>query len=199
VPMNSFGVPFGVEYIPAAHQGPVRNGERIDWLVVHDMEAPEKPKVARTVALWFASSSAPKASAHYCVDDTETIQCVKENVVAWAAPGANRRGIHVELPGYARQSAEEWIDEYGMRLLNNAADLIFDICTRHDIPFQKLSPEDLKNGHRGLCGHVDVTNAFNGGKGHTDPGPHFPWDLFIQMLRDRMRDTLPDRGDDPNA
>src|SRR5689334_17566080 len=71
-----------------------KSGDReIKWIVLHTMENPEKPKGASAVAHWFASDAAPKASAHYCVDNAEVWQCVGELDVAWGAPGANRYGI----------------------------------------------------------------------------------------------------------
>ena len=202
MPVKPVDSPFAVDFFPAVGQGPARNGQRIDVVVIHDMEAPEKPHVARAVAKWFAGLDAPRASAHYCVDDGEVIQCVREFMVAWGAPGANRNGIHIELAGYANQTPEGWLDDYGKAMMSRLVELVFEICFRHDIPLQKLSPEDVKNGHRGICGHADVSRAFPEKAGehpHWDPGPNFPWDEFLRVLRAGMRDTLPDRGDDPNA
>lgn len=194
-----YGVTHNVPFIQAKNCGPKRPGQRIDLAIIHSMEAPEKPGTARAVAIWFGGPNAPKASAHYCLDSDETIQCVNEDVVAWAAPGANKVGVHVELAGFAKQSENDWKDEYSSKVLLRAADLVFDICARHEIPLQKLSPADIKNGHRGIAGHIDVTKAFPELKGtHWDPGPKFPWDDFIDALRAKMRNTLPD-GEPPNV
>lgn len=196
----SYGLLPNLPFIQAKNCGPARHEQRIDVVVIHSMEVKDKPGTARQIAVWFGSPNAPVASAHYCIDSDEVIQCVQENVVAWAAPGANKRGIHVELAGFAKQTSNEWNDEYSAKVLLRARDLVFDICTRHEIPLQKLSSLDLKNGHRGICGHVDVTKAYPELKGtHWDPGPHFPWTDFMTALRLKMRDTLPDRGDDPDA
>lgn len=167
------------------------------------MEAAKKLGTAKNVALWFGGktkSPAPKASAHYCLDTAEIYQCVAESVVAWAAPGANRKGIHIEHAGYAAQTPGQWVDVYNLAMLEQSAKLAADICKRHAIPIVHLSVEELKAGKRGLCGHVDVTNAFNGGKGHTDPGVAFPWDLYLEMVHNASipptlppaRDTNPD-------
>ena len=172
-----------VPLVRARNSGPARPGERIDLIVIHTMEAPEKPGTARAVANWFSGPNAPQASAHYCIDAVDVIQCVPEDVIAWAAPGANRRGIHLEHAGYAGQSAEGWLDEYSRRVLGLSAELAADIARRHEIPIERLTVDQLKAGARGFCGHVDVTNAFNGGKGHTDPGPAFPWELYLELVR----------------
>ena len=42
-------------------------------IVVHTMESPEGTRTARSIAEWFAGPNGPKASAHVCIDATETI------------------------------------------------------------------------------------------------------------------------------
>jgi N-acetyl-anhydromuramyl-L-alanine amidase AmpD len=180
-----------IPFITAKHQGPTRTGPVL-LIVIHTMEAKEKPKTARNVALWFAGPQAPMASAHYCIDADETFQCVKEDVVAWAAPGGNRDGVHLEHAGYASQSAVNWSDEYSMKMLARSAALAAELVKRYDIPIVKLSPEDLKDrAVKGFCGHVDLTQGRMGGHGHTDPGPFFPWDVYLLMVAQSLGDTDP--------
>jgi N-acetyl-anhydromuramyl-L-alanine amidase AmpD len=184
-----------IPFIQAANCGPARVGAKIDWLVTHTMESQEKPRTAKNVALWFGGKTKaepPKASAHYCLDGVDVIQCVSESVVAWAAPGANKNGIHIEHAGSAAQTPMQWDDPFSRAVLEQSAKLAADICKRHAIPIVRLSVVDLKAGKRGLCGHVDITNAFSGGKGHTDPGPSFPWDLYLEMVhKAALPPTLP--------
>lgn len=155
----------------------------IDLIVIHTMEAPEKPKTARNVAQWFAGDAAPQASAHYCIDDADTIACVLECNVAWAAPGANARGIHLEHAGYANQTADDWHDMYSRAVMDRSARLAARIARRWLIPVTKLGVGELAAGARGFIGHVDATNAFENGRGHTDPGPNFPWDEYIELVK----------------
>jgi peptidoglycan hydrolase-like protein with peptidoglycan-binding domain len=69
------------------------NRQAIDVIVIHCMEWPDKPDGAERVSAWFASDTAPKASAHFCVDSNSIVQCVRVEDVAWHAPGANGNGI----------------------------------------------------------------------------------------------------------
>lgn len=155
----------------------------IQLIVIHTMEAPEKPKTAFNVASWFAGPSAPQASAHYCVDDVDVIQCVLECDVAWHAPGANNNGIGIEHAGYASQTPEQWDDDYSKAVLANSAKLSAQLCKRFGIPIVRLSVADLQAKKLGFCGHIDITNAFNSGHGHVDPGPNFPWDSYIAQVQ----------------
>lgn len=66
------------------------------------MEAPEKGDTAENIANYF-HTTVKQASAHICVDNNSIVQCVLDNDIAWAAPGANSDGIHIEMAGYAKQ------------------------------------------------------------------------------------------------
>jgi N-acetyl-anhydromuramyl-L-alanine amidase AmpD len=183
-----------IPFVQAAHCGPSRKGDPIWLIVIHTMEAREKPRTAYNVAFWFAGTNAPQASAHYCVDSDDTVQCVKEDVIAWAAPGANRYGIHIEHAGYASQKPIDWQDEYSQKMLHRSAALAAEIAHRYAIPIVKLSPGDLQQdpAATGFCGHVDVTIGRNAGHGHTDPGSSFPWDQYLGMVYAAMAKTDPD-------
>lgn len=160
--------------------------ERIDLVVIHDMEYPEKPSAAEWCADFFAGPNAPKASAHYCVDNDSVVQCVRDEHIAWHAPGANHNGIGIEHAGYAKQSHDEWLDAYGLAMLEMSAGLVARLCRDYDIPVVRPSVADLKTGARGIVGHKDCTDAFSGGKGHWDPGPGFPWEWYLDRVRERL-------------
>ena len=160
----------------------------VDVIVVHTIEAVEASFTADNTAGWFASGKrAPRASAHYCLDDDSTICCVPESDVAWAAPGCNRTGIQLEHAGYARQTREQWMDTFSMRMLKRSAKLAAAICKRWDIPPVFVDAEGLMRGERGITTHAQVSKGPGKDKtNHYDPGPHFPMDLYIQMIEEEM-------------
>jgi N-acetyl-anhydromuramyl-L-alanine amidase AmpD len=154
----------------------------IDLVVIHTMENAEKPDGAENVARWFAGSSAPIASAHYCVDNNSVVQCVREEDVAWAAPGANHNGIQIEHAGRAAQSARDWQDGYSNAMLRLSAKLTADICRRRNIPIRWLSAMDLLEGRRGITSHANVSKAFKRST-HTDPGLSFPVEAYLALVK----------------
>ena len=160
----------------------------IRLVVVHTTENTERSGTAGAVARWFAGSQAPQASAHYCIDNKETYQCVLEQDTAWAVGVANPFSVSIELVGRAAQTAADWADAYSSAELLIAAERVARICKMWDVPVQRCL--DPKTGS-GICGHLDITQAWKVKGGHVDPGPNFPWDTFIEQVRFAF-DCLPE-------
>lgn len=160
--------------------GPPRPARRrVRLVIIHDMEYPERNAAARAVAQYFATTDT-QASAHICVDNRETIQCVMDNDVAWAAPGANHDGIQLELAGYARQTRAEWLDPYSLALLQLAAEATAQYCLKYELPVQRLTDAALKAGKRGIVSHAQVSRVYRKSD-HMDPGEGFPWEAFLSF------------------
>jgi len=161
----------------------------VDLVVLHSTENPIRPGTARNVARWFGGPSAPQASAHYVVGPDEVIRCVPEQAVAWAAPGANRQGIQIEMVGQAAKT--DWArdgrdDTAGLGVMRRSAELVRGICERWHIPLERVDAAGLVAGKRGITTHASVTEAFKRST-HIDPGcqgdARWPWDQFLAMLR----------------
>lgn len=168
-------------FIQAAHYRPGRLAP-VRLIVLHDMESPESSTTAENVARYFARADSRVASAHYCIDSDSVVQCVREQDTAYGAKGANADGIHLEHAGYARQTPAEWVDPFGRAMLARSAALTADLCTRYGIPVRRLTPKQIHDGERGICGHGDVTAAYPPGTGHTDPGAGFPWPFYLDLV-----------------
>jgi hypothetical protein len=171
-----------VPFVQAKFYTPV-GGRRVIWLVLHDMQAPEKGDTAEAVANYFATMDVPRASgasAHECIDDNSVVLCVRDGDVAWAAPDANSLGYHFEMAGYATQSTNEWLDAYGHDMLAIAAQRVRAKADEKGIPIVFRRAADLKAGLPGITTHYEVSQAFGGT--HWDPGPGFPIDYFISLV-----------------
>lgn len=160
---------------------------KIRLLVVHDMELPETPTTAELCARVFATTTRD-ASAHYCVDNDSEVQCVRESDTAYAAPPCNSDGIHLEHAGNVRQTTQQWLDDYGVAMLQRSARLARDICQRNRIPMIRLTDAQLKAGASGIVGHDQVTRVYKIST-HTDPGPNFPWGQYISWINTEETDV----------
>ena len=171
-------------FVPSPHVTKT-NGRQIDLIVVHTMEMDEKGETAENCAHWFQNPVA-KVSAHYCVDNNSIVQCVRDQDVAWAAPGANSDGIHIEHAGRAAQTGRDWSDPYSVAMLQRSAALAAELCKKHKIPASWLVAADLKAGRRGITTHKAVTDAFKRGT-HWDPGAGFPFEKYVAMVKANLK------------
>jgi N-acetyl-anhydromuramyl-L-alanine amidase AmpD len=152
----------------------------INLIVLHTMEWAETPTTATGCAAMFASPEA-KGSAHYCVDATGVIQCVRDADTAWHTRGGdvNDRSIGIELAGFAKQTVEDWNDRYSVAMLEHASALVAALCLKYSIPLAYLLAEHVKEGKSGVTTHRECSKAFNIVGGHSDPGPNFPMGTFL--------------------
>jgi N-acetyl-anhydromuramyl-L-alanine amidase AmpD len=183
------------------------NRERVDFLVLHTMELPCRPGVARRLGDVFRdldTSIDPKTgkpkhspkSAHFGVDPDEIYQYVREADVAWHCPKANSRGIGIEHAGYALDQkrdgvvttfATDWTSPPAQAMLARSAQLVAQLCHAWGIPAVRLAPSEILHGARGIVGHVDVTRAYPGSGTHVDPGPRWPWSDYLAKVADELQ------------
>lgn len=158
------------------------NGRNIRLQILHTMQAPEKPNTAEAVANWWHGATSPKTSAHYCYDSDSEVQCVRDQDVAYAAPGANHDGLHHELSGYAQQSMAEWKDPFSLAMLARCARRVSDRCDLYGHPKTWLSDREVEVGREGITHHAVVSRVYKRSS-HWDVGPNFPVDFFIDLVR----------------
>lgn len=131
---------------------------------------------ARQTAEYFQKPRAG-GSAHYVEDIASEEHCVPESAVAWHAP-PNVHSLGIEICAEATYSRDQWLSAQVWPAVVKAAARARELADRHNVPKVKLSPTDLLNGAHGICGHVDVSQAWHQSS-HYDPGPGFPWPEFM--------------------
>ncbi len=149
----------------AAHSSNYTSGSRgnadIDVVVIHTVQGSYAGAIS-----WFQNPSA-NVSAHYVVRrrDGAITQMLHHRDVGWHAGNSsyNRRSIGIEHEGYVSDPAN-----YTPEMLRASADLVRWLCDNLGIP------KDRQH----IIGHIEVPGAT-----HTDPGPHWPWAQFMDMVR----------------
>lgn len=168
-------------FVPARDFLQIQGKRSVRVIVMHTMEAPEGDQTAENVAKYFQKPDTP-SSAHTCSDDNSILQCVRDNNVAYAAPGCNNDGIQIELAGVANQTRKQWRDPYSIAVVAIGADIAAQYCLKYNIPPIHMSNEQLRLGGRGIVGHVQVSQVYKKSD-HQDPGPNFPWNRFMDAVK----------------
>jgi hypothetical protein len=167
-------------YVQATRHGGTQSS--VNRVVIHATVSPCVRGGAKNIANYFHNTTRA-ASAHYVVDPGVIYQCLKETTIGYHAP-PNTGSIGIELCDPQTGSASRWADANHQAMLELAAGLTREVAHRWNVPIVKLSAADLKAGKRGICGHVDVSNAWHL-TDHGDPmeaGP-FPWPEFMDLVK----------------
>jgi len=156
-------------------------------LCFHDTEG---SGTARNVGQFFANP-ATQASTTGVFSDTDSCGCVPYGTTAWhSGAGSPWNGAieGYEHVGFAAWSRADWLNHLSM--LNRSARHFAMRCKALGIPPRKINADQLARAiatrnpaDGGICGHIDITQAASVYGGHTDPGPNFPWDTYIDLVR----------------
>lgn len=155
---------------------------RVRLIVIHDMEWAERGDTAEACANWFAATNTSRASAHYNIDNNSIVQSVRDEDTAWGAGNVNSYSIHLEHAGFASQSRAQWLDAYSIAMLRLSANLSASLCHKFGIARKHLTNSELLAGHPGFVSHRQVTQTYGPAGGHTDPGPNWPWDVYMSLV-----------------
>lgn len=167
-------------------------GAVIRHIVVHTNQGPNPPNQfpdlsAENLAVYLTSTGNTRdpVSYHVLVDDDSLLVYLPDNQEAWAAFSSNPIGLHLCFVGMAEWDRAEWLRH--PRMLQLAADKVRQWCGAYGIPMIKLTPHDVSLNFWGIIGHVDWTIGKKDGT-HSDPGPNFPWDVFINLVKQGVPD-----------
>lgn len=170
-------------FVQAARHGGTQGS--VNRVVIHCTVSPTRD-YADNIANYFRTTDRP-ASAHYVVDQARIVQCLRETTIGYHAP-PNTGSVGIELCDPQKGSTARWQDVDHQAMLRLAAGLTREIAARWGVPLRKLSASDLRAGKRGICGHVDVSDAWHL-TDHGDPGAGFPWGQFMDLVTGQEDDV----------
>lgn len=160
------------DWAPRFGFGGPRNIAGIQRIVVHTTENPAGTPAANVANYQLTSAS---GSYHVLVDTTG--HRLRENDDSWITwstgnNAGNVQGVNLSFVAQAAWTRAQWLAQE--KMLRAGATVVAYWSKTHNIPATKVTTG------RGVCGHGDL-RAF-GGTDHTDPGPNFPWDVFLSYV-----------------
>lgn len=191
-------------YMSSPNQGPAATDGRL--VVIHTAEGATS---AAGLGGYFGTTAAA-SSSHVGIDADGVIQYVPYTRQSWTLRNGNPISENAELCGFASMTRTEWLSETDVtrefipgkgrktvrrprQMLRHAAAWTALRCAENKVPLRKLDPADVDAGQRGVIGHADWTLSRVGQGTHTDPGPGFPWDVFLaDVQRFANTNTLKD-------
>jgi N-acetylmuramoyl-L-alanine amidase len=174
---------------PPARLGRKFTPGRPTCIVIHSLEAPANRGMVHSLATGWMQTA--PVSIHAIAGPDEVIDMVPLDTVAYHCGGGNFTSLGLELTGYAAWTFNQWISgdsKQGAKsgsfdALRNGARKVAEWCKALNIPMRWLTPSEVAAGARGLITHDTSRQAF-GGTSHTDPGPGFPYAIFLRMVQD---------------
>lgn len=168
-----------------------RVGPGVRFVVIHYTAGAEGRTAAENGAS-YDRRRPDRVSTHFFTDADSIVQEVLLADTAYAAfHNGNALGVQIEICG-TLQTRDQWLDPVSDATLTNTARLCAQLCVRFGLEPRRLTHAEMRatwataNGPRGIVGHVDCTQAYGQGD-HTDPGPHFPWDVLLERTAEFLR------------
>jgi hypothetical protein len=157
--------------------GGPRSTAALIGICIHTTENPITSR-AIDVAEWQARTQT--GSYNELVDAKQNVViCNTDDWSVWATGNkGNDLLLHLSFVARASMTRAEWLAQ--MPMLETGADRAARWVKKYNFPIKKVAVSALP----GFVGHVD-TRAW-GGTDHTDPGVNFPWDVFLQLVKDRV-------------
>ncbi|MBP2472489.1 hypothetical protein JOF53_001361 [Crossiella equi] len=131
---------------------------RIDKIVIHVTQGSYAGSIS-----WFQNPTS-KVSAHYVIrsSDGEVTQTVREGDTAYHARSWNPRSVGIEHEGFVNNPS--WFTD---AMYRSSAALTRHLADRYGIAKTRAN----------IVGHNEVP-----GNDHTDPGPHWNWAHYMQLV-----------------
>lgn len=154
-----------------------RGAARVIWVAIHTTEG-----IMDANDLGYYWQRITNGSSHAGCDNSKTVTYVDTGYASWTLLNGNSRSVNMEICGWASWTRDQWLGPQRGRLVQ-AANWARQMCDRFGIPKRHIGAAGVARGEAGIIGHIDYTNGAKDGN-HWDPGPGFPWDVFIDLVNE---------------
>lgn len=176
----------GRNYTRDSQGNPLITGKK--YIVIHNTSNPRDASAQDEAT--YAKRREDGTSSHFYADHIGIIQSLDTD---WRAQHVgskqgNDHGISYEITGKNSYSRDWWLTHVNWDLLTRS---IAAACRNHRIEPQVLDIIQIKAGTvTGIITHDQARQAW-GGTDHTDPGPGFPMDHLIALVRQQLNPPPP--------
>jgi hypothetical protein len=146
---------------PPTHRPVPDIPRQVKYIVIHTMEG----KFATSINYFRQPNTA--VASHYLIrsHDGLIVQMVDERAVSFHDGCFNEESIGIEHEGFI-ENGKRW---YSEAMYRASAALVADIAARHGIPLDRQH----------ILGHGETPDCSE----HTDPGPDWDWDRYLNYVR----------------
>lgn len=131
----------------------------------------------------YASSTTRSVSWHATVDSDGPIPMLPDTYVGFHVINYNSCSVGMEIA----TKASGWAVSdplWQARILDQAANQVAWWCKTYSLSVRRLTKAEADTGARGIVDHARLDP-----ERRTDPGPAFPWDVFLQSVSAKMGAT----------
>lgn len=149
------------------------------WVVIHNTSNARLASAEAEAS--YATHRPDSVSSHYYCDRDSLVHSLRTSDTAFHAGGnpGNPYGIAYEVTGQNGLSRDWWLANVAWDLL---ARQVGRDCLKYAIPVRYVTAAGLARGDKGITTHNDCRLAW-GGTDHTDPGPGWPMDHLLALVR----------------
>lgn len=168
---------FDIDWSDRFGFGGPRSAEAVVRIVVHTTEN-DASTTAEAVANYQINSQT--GSYHNLVDSRGvSVRCNTQDWITWSTGNnaGNVFGLNISFVARAAWTRAQWLAQD--RMLRRGARVCAAWVKDRGIPVVKVDGRA-----NGFCGHGDL--RVWGGTDHTDPGPNFPWDVFLEYVKQEV-------------
>lgn len=138
-----------------------------------------------------------RTGSYHCLVDTQKLLIENtDDWITWSTGNlGNDVGLHMSFVARAAMTRQQWLNNRAM--LSIGAWKVAQWCRAYGIPAKFVTGPELARGVKGVSTHFEA--RIWGNTDHTDPGPNFPMQEFLEMVRTHMTGKAPAGGNNMTA